>query len=153
MKVNRLRTWGVLAAIFVTCGCQSGDRVLPEEQLPELRELLERAQELKAAREHLEAQYRALPNDRFFRAEPGEFWIIKSKDVGLMFKPETTMTLEQFKRSLVTLLDPLSKVEIVESKGWLSVWKRVYLVRDRDNERLLHGWIAADTVKQAAKLN
>lgn len=119
----------------------------------ELQRTIDRLRGRDKQEQQRKRSYKSLPEESFLHARPGEFWVIKSESVALMHKPEAPLTRDEFVQNSITVLDAMSKVEIVESKGWLSPWKRAYLVRDRDNARLLHGWILAETVKRASKLS
>lgn len=84
----------------------------------------------------------------FHTAMQGDYWRIDSEHVALCHKPELFGNIEGFKRNLIIVLKLGSRVEILESKGWFSPWKRVYLV-DARKKPLLQGWILAESVKKA----
>ncbi len=124
-----------------------------EERL-ELHRNMDQVRRRDKQEQQRKSSYKSLPEESFLHARPGEFWVIKSKSVALLSKPDTPLSRDEFEHNLVTILDPMSKVEIVESSGgWVSSWKRVYLLRERDNTRLQHGWIPAERVKRASKLS
>lgn len=86
----------------------------------------------------------------FTFACPGDYWVIESKNIGLMIKPEIPTNKAQFVRNLITLIRPGRKVEIVDTGGFLGLWKRVYLY---EGEAIVaEGWIMAETVAEAKRV-
>lgn len=86
----------------------------------------------------------------FTFACPGDYWVIESKNIALMIKPEIPSNKAQFVRNLITLIRPGTKVEIVDRAGFLGLWKRVYLY---EAEAIVaEGWISAETVAEAKRV-
>ena len=88
---------------------------------------------------------------QFTSALKGEIWIINSENIAVSKEPKTSATKEAFIRNLVTIVKPGAKVEILESKGFISPWKRVYVYSDK-NKIFAEGWIIAETVKKSILL-
>ena len=86
----------------------------------------------------------------FASAMKGEFWLINDENTAVMKNTESTLNEQAFKRNLVTLIRSGTKVEIIESKGFLSPWKYVF-VYNNQNTVFAKGWILAETVKDAKK--
>ena len=89
--------------------------------------------------------------DKFLYANPGEYWIILSDDVAVMQTPEAQTDRASFNRMLVTVIGRNTKVKVLESKGWLSVWHKVNVLSDDGIVAI--GWILTEVVKSAKKNN
>ena len=87
--------------------------------------------------------------DKFLHAQPGEYWTILSDDVAVMRTPEAQTDRASFNRMLVTVIGKNTKVNVLESKGWLSVWHKVNVLSD--DGVLATGWILTEVVKSARK--
>jgi|GEM_PF-2102257 uncharacterized protein YgiM (DUF1202 family) len=87
--------------------------------------------------------------DKFLYANPGEYWIILSDDVAVMQTPEAQTDRASFNRMLVTVIGRNTKVKVLESKGWLSVWHKVNVLSDDGIVAI--GWILTEVVKSAKK--
>ena len=87
--------------------------------------------------------------DKFLHAQPGEYWTILSDNVAVMRTPEAQTDRPSFNRMLVTVISKNTKVEILESKGWLSVWHKVNVLSD--DGIMATGWILTEVVKSAKK--
>lgn len=83
-------------------------------------------------------------------AHKGEFWTIFDDNVAVCKNPETSLNKQAFMRNLVTVLEPNTKIEIIETKGYLSPWKYVYVYNNK-NIVYTKGWILAETIKDAKK--
>ena len=80
----------------------------------------------------------------------GDYWLIESKNIALMVKPEIPSNQAQFDQNLITLIRPGTKVGIVDTGGFLGLWKRVYLY---EGEAIVaEGWIMAETVAEAKQV-
>jgi len=67
-----------------------------------------------------------------------------------MVKPEIPSNQAQFDQNLITLIRPGTKVGIVDTGGFLGLWKRVYLY---EGEAIVaEGWIMAETVAEAKQV-
>ena len=86
--------------------------------------------------------------DRFALAMPNEIWEIKEDNISVLRKPETTSDKTEYLLNLVTVLKDGTRVGILESEGWLIVWKKVLVFNDK-GETYAAGWILAETVKSA----
>lgn len=87
--------------------------------------------------------------DDFLYAQPGEYWTILSDNVAVMRTPESQSNRAEFNRYLVTVIGNNTKVKVLESKGWLSVWHKVNVLSD--DGVLATGWILTEVVKSAKK--
>ena len=93
-----------------------------------------------------------------FRWEPmrGEYWQILSS-ASIMRAPEAPGNERQYLRNLVMPVGPGDFVEILEMKGFIDVWAKVYLYRGVQDPRmqgkpLVKGWICVSTVDKAKRL-
>ena len=66
-----------------------------------------------------------------------------------MQTPETQTDRASFNRMLVTVIGRNTKVKVLESKGWLSVWHKVNVLSDDGIVAI--GWILTEVVKSAKK--
>lgn len=87
--------------------------------------------------------------NNFLHAQPGEYWTILSDNVAVMRTPETQTSRDAFNRHLITVIGNNTKVKVLESKGWLSVWHKVNVLSD--DGVLATGWILTEVVKSAKK--
>ena len=86
----------------------------------------------------------------FLIAREGDYWEINDEMVAVTREPELYPNEEALLRGLVTIIGPGTKIEIVETKGILSQWKRVYVYNNKD-ELSATGWILGETVKEARR--
>ena len=87
--------------------------------------------------------------DEFLHAQPGEYWTILSDNVAVMRTPEAQTERASFNRMLVTVIGRNTKVKVLESKGWLSVWHKVNILSD--DGIMATGWILTEVVKSSRK--
>ena len=90
--------------------------------------------------------------DKFALAMPKQIWEILDDNIPVMDKPETYSDKTEFLLHVVTILGKGIKVGILESKGWLSPWKKVVVYNDEGNAYAI-GWILAETVKDARDIS
>ena len=86
----------------------------------------------------------------FSLAFEGDYWVIEDDNISVSKERKIPANKAQFLRNLVTVIGSGTKLEILESKGIVSPWKRVYVYNDR-NEIYAEGWILAETVKRAKR--
>ena len=87
----------------------------------------------------------------FLYAFEGDYWEIKDNNIAVSIQPKIYANESQFNRNLVSVIGYGTKVEILESKGYLSPWKRVYYYNS-SNQIAGEGWILAETVKGAERI-
>ena len=87
----------------------------------------------------------------FLLAFEGDYWVILDKDIAVNIQPKISANLSQFNRNLVTIIGNGTMVEILESSGILSPWKRVYIY-DSNKQIIGEGWILAEVVKEATRI-
>mgnify|MGYP001344982867 FL=1 len=87
--------------------------------------------------------------DKFLHAQPGEYWTILSDDVAVMRTPKAQTDRASFNRMLVTVIGKYTKVKVLESKGWLSIWHKVNILSD--DGITATGWILTEVVESAKK--
>lgn len=87
--------------------------------------------------------------NNFKYAQPGEYWIILDDNVAVMRTPEAATDRTAFNHNLVIVIGKNTKVKILDSKGWLSVWHKVNVLSD--DGVLATGWILTEVVKSAKK--
>ena len=80
----------------------------------------------------------------------GEYWRIDDDNVAVTRTPDVYANTAAFMRDLITVLSPGTEVEILESKGWLDVWKRVYVINNI-GVPIAEGWILADSIERAVR--
>lgn len=88
--------------------------------------------------------------DNFSIAKPGEYWIILTDNVAVMRKPKAPTSRAAFDRMFVTGIHSNTKVQILETKGFLSVWQKVNVLSD--DGILATGWILAEIVESSRKI-
>lgn len=85
----------------------------------------------------------------FKYAQPGDYWIILDDNIAVMRTPEAQTDRASINRMLVTVIGRNTKVQVLESKGWLSVWHKVNVLSD--DGIMATGWILTEVVKSARK--
>jgi hypothetical protein len=85
----------------------------------------------------------------FSRAFAGDYWLIN--DEVIVFKePQQAANKAQVVRNTLTIISPGTKIEILERKGILDPWLRVYIY-NKKNEIYAEGWIFAATVEKSVR--
>lgn len=87
----------------------------------------------------------------FLYALEGDYWKIEDNNIAVAIQPKIYANISQFRRNLVTIIGSGTVVEILESSGFLSPWKRVYIYNS-NNQITGEGWILAETVKGATRI-
>lgn len=87
----------------------------------------------------------------FLLAFAGDFWLILDNNVAVNIQPKIYVNLSQFNLNLVAIIGNGTLVEILESRGILSPWKRVYIY-DSNKQIIGEGWILAEVVKRATRI-
>ena len=90
------------------------------------------------------------PQSSFATSMAGETWIINDDNIAVGKQPKTFSNKQAFINNVVTIIKPGTKVEILESKGIVSPWKRVNVFNNQ-NKVFAQGWVLAETVKDAKK--
>ena len=94
----------------------------------------------------------AYGGDNFAIAMPKQIWEILDDSIPVMDKPETYSNMKEFLPHVVTIIGNGTRVGILESKGWLSPWKKV-VVYDEEGKGYAVGWILAEVVKDAKDIS
>lgn len=109
--------------------------------------------EWEANKAYAERQYKRTHSSIFYEVSTtealpivGYIYKLKRSNVALMFKPELPVNKEDFKRNLIVLFEYGDIIEVIDSKGILSPWYKVNLLRKYDGAILLRGWVLGEII-------
>ena len=72
----------------------------------------------------------------FNRALAGEYWYITDSNVALMSSPSIPSDKQSFKKEMIIILEPNTKIKIIKSKD---SWKEVFIINEVSNKHILRG--------------
>ena len=79
--------------------------------------------------------------------EAGHIYKLETSDIGLMYEPKISDTMEDFRRNLIVVLGRGDLIKVVQRKGFFMwPWYEVYLLRNTDLVPIIRGWIQGELV-------
>ena len=84
----------------------------------------------------------------FFDSKVGQVWLILDSDIVIRNKPMIPYNLSQWKKK-VGELKLGSRVEIIDSVGWIDKWKKISYKECQEPYKQKIGWIFASSVKKS----
>lgn len=88
----------------------------------------------------------------FPHAKPGQVWLISENNISIMTTHEGIENELDYYSRLVVVIGKGTRIVIIESSGWLIVWKKVDAFNEKE-EHLGTGWILVETVKNVTNIS
>lgn len=98
-----------------------------------------------SAQDYLNPKYQYY--NSFPHAKPGQIWVLDENSISIMTTNKGVESEVDYYTRLVAVINRATRIVILESSGWLIVWKKVTAFNEKE-EVIGTGWILVETVKK-----